>query len=197
MCISISLSSLSSPLSSSSSDVVEIEDLGTKIKKLSFINKKQDFYNKSSIVSINTSITSGKVSVTIKIRKAKRTYEVEGITNAIGIHTNAYDTLHITYILTEDGKVYKLEDDLHNVETTEGYKGEAHDLGLVNVVKIAVSKKLKFKLNNNLEKIVPCVYIITDDDRIFTDESFIEGKTIVELVEKKKENTNENASVNN
>ena len=57
--------------------VVEIEDLENKMKKLSFINKKQDFYNKSSIVSINTSITSGKVSVTIKVRNKKRTYEEE------------------------------------------------------------------------------------------------------------------------
>ena len=177
--------------------VFKIDDLQAKINKLSFINKKQDFYNKSSIVSVNSSISLGKVSITIKVRNKKRTYDVDGIDNAQCIHTMVSNTSHITYILTKDGKVYKIEDDLPTVEKTDGYKGKAKDLGLVNIVKIAVDKKLKFKLNDKLDNIVPHVYAISDDGRIFTDESFKEGASIVEVVEKKKEIKKENASQSN
>ncbi len=177
--------------------VIKIDDLQNKFNKLTFINKKQDFYNKSSIVNVNSSITAGKVSITIKVRNAKRTYEVDGIENAICIHTMVLNTSHVTYILTEDGKVYKIDDNLPTVEKTDGYKGEAKDLGLINVVKIAVDKKLKFKLNDILDQIVPCVYIISDDGRMFTEEKFKEGASIVELVENKKEVKKENASQSN
>ena len=175
----------------------EVEGLETKLKKLSFSNKKQDFYNKSSKINVNTNIKSGKVSITIKYDNVKRTYEVDKIENAVGVHTNAANYKHITYIVTEDGKVYKIEDDLNTVKETENYKGEAVDLGLTNVVKIAIDKSLKFKINSELTAITPCVYIKTDDDRYFTDESIYEGEKIVELIEKKVEETNENASENN
>lgn len=177
-------------------EVFEVENLQSKINKLSFVNKKQDFYNKSTKVNVNTNITSGKVTITIKFDKIKKSYVIDNIDNAICVHTNVSNTTHTTYILTEDEKVYKVEDDLPTVKTTDNYKGEAVDLGLVNVIKIAVDKTLKFKINSELKKVVPCVYIKTDDDRVFTDEAIIEGKQIVELVEKKKE-INENASNNN
>ena len=171
--------------------VVEIEKLEKKLNKLSFVNKKQDFYNKSSNININTTIVSGKVNISIKIKKKKRTYKIEEIDNAKAIHTNVYNNTHISYILTEDGKVYRVEDNLSEVKKTEDYKGTAVDLGLTNVVKIAVDKRLKFKMNSELKKIVPCVYIVTDNNRVFTDETFIEGEKIVELVEKPIENASQ------
>ncbi len=175
--------------------VIEVEELEKKLNKLSFVNKKQDFYNKSSKININTSVTAGKLNVLIKIGKVKKTYTVDELEKIICVHTNVYDNKHISYILTEDGKVYKIEDDLSIVKKTDDYKGEAVDLGLTNVVKIAVDKKLKFKINSELKTIIPSVYIKTDDNRVFTNEVFFPEEKIVELVEKPIEN--ENASQNN
>jgi len=170
--------------------IYEVENLEKKFNKLSFVNKKQDFYNKTTKYTINTNITSGKVNVSIKFDDIKRVYEIDNISNAKSIHTNVDTTgdgVHITYILTEDKKVYKVEDNLKEVKEKEDYKGNAEDLGLTNVDSIAIDKNLKFKINDGLETIVPCVYIKTDDGRYFTDEKIIEGKNIVELVEKKTE----------
>ena len=172
--------------------VIEVEKLEKKLNKLSFVNKKQDFYNKSSKININTSVTAGKLNVLIKIGKVKKTYTVDELEKIICVHTNVYDNKHISYILTEDGKVYKIEDDLSIVKKTDDYKGEAVDLGLTNVVKIAVDKKLKFKINSELKTIIPSVYIKTDDNRVFTDEVFISEEKIVELVEKPIENASQN-----
>ena len=172
-------------------EVFKVENLTNKMNKLSYSNKKQDFYNKSSKINVNTSISAGKVTVTLKIKGKKVVYDVDNIGKAIGVHTNAYGTTHYTYILTEEGKVYKIEDDLNVAKNTENYKGTAVDLGLTNVVKIAIDKNLKFKINNELKEIVPCVYVKTDDNRYFTDEKIIEGKNIVELEEKVIENTSQ------
>ena len=175
-------------------NVVIVNFLGSRATNfLSIENELKD----NSKVTYTIIDFGGKVSITIKVRNAKRTYEVDGIENAICIHTMVLNTSHVTYILTEDGKVYKIDDNLPTVEKTDGYKGEAKDLGLINVVKIAVDKKLKFKLNDKLDQIVPCVYIVSDDGRMFTDEKFKEGASIVELVENKKEVKKENASQSN
>ena len=52
-------------------------------------------------------------------------------------------------------------------------------------LKIGIDKTLKFKINSESETIVPCVYVKTDDDRIFTDEAIIEGQKVLELTPKK------------
>ena len=171
-------------------EVYEVEDLNNKIGKLSFTNKKQDFYNKSSKYTINTIITSGHVKITIKIDSTKVEYEVENVENATSVATNVYKNTHVTYILTKDGIVYKVQDDLDKIKDIKDYKGSANPLGLTNIVKMAIDKNLKFKVNSELKDVVPCVYV----NRVFTDESIIEGKSIVELVEK--EVKNENASTN-
>ena len=129
--------------------------------------------------------TNELINVSIKNDKIKVKYEVEGIEKAISIATNVNKGLHISYILTEDGKVYRLEDDLNTL--TSDYKGSAVDLGLTNVVKIGIDKNLKFKINSESETVLPCVYVKTDDDRIFTDEVILEGEKVVELIEKKEE----------
>lgn len=164
--------------------IFEVEELDSKLNKLSFSNKKQDFYNKKDNINVNVTISSGVVSVSIKIDKIKVSYKIEEIKDAICIHSNVYKNHHITYILTGSGKVYKIDDDLNEVKNTEYYNGKAIDLKIMNATSIAIDKNLKFKINKDLDNIVPCVYIKTNDNRIFTDEKIIDNENIVELIEK-------------
>ena len=175
---------------------VEIKDLETKMKKFSFVNKKQDYIKENTITTLNSNISSGKVTISVKIRDQKKEYVVPEIEDAKSI--GSYLVLegsgtHISYILTESGKVYKLVDSLSDIKGTENYVGTPKDLGLTNVVSIAIEHNMKNSLLEDKTKVQPFVYIKTDDNRYFTDEALLEGKEVVELVEQKEE-VKENAS---
>ena len=177
----------------------EVKDLETQMKKLTFVNKKQDYIQGS--VTLNSSISSGKVTISIKSKTSKKEYVVPEIEDAKSIGSyiiTTPDVTHISYILTESGKVYKIVDDIKTVNETDNYVGTPNDLGLTNVDSIAVDHKLKNTLLEDKTAVKPFVYIKTDDSRYFTDEELIAGKDIVELIELKEEletpNVEENTS---
>ena len=178
---------------------VEIKDLKNRLNALNFAFKKQDYYNKTTIATVNAIIADGKVSITIKSGANKRAYSVMDIDNAVSVLTNVNikdGGTHITYILTEDGRVFKIEDKIKEVKESADYVGKANDLGLTNITAMAIDKNLKFKLGSE-EAVEPCVYMKSDDGRYFTDEKIISNEEVVELVEKEvetKEETKENTS---
>lgn len=176
---------------------VEVKDLKNRLNALNFASKKQDYYNRTTIATINTIIADGKVTISIKSGSKKVAYSAMNIDNAISVLTNVNikdGGTHITYILTEDGKVFKIEDNIKEVKETTDYVGTPKDLGLTNITAIAMDKNLKFKLGSE-EVIEPCVYMKSDDGRYFTDEKMSGTEEVVELVEvEAKEETKENTS---
>ncbi len=182
---------------------VSIKDLETKLNKLSFVNKKQDYVKDNSFITLTSNIEDGKVVITLKMKANKREYTVPEIEDAkcIGSYLILEGSgTHVSYVLTESGKVYIIEDDLKTANEDEKYVGKAVDLGLTDITSIAVNHKLNFSLLEDKTKVKPFVYAKMEDGRVFSDEDFIEGKEIVELVEEKqeevKEETKENTSTN-
>ena len=164
---------------------VEVKDLENRLNALNFAYKKQDYYNKTTSATINTIIADGKVSVTMKCCSIKRAYSVMNVENAISVLTNVNvldGGTHVTYILTEDGKVFKIIDKIKEVKEDENYIGTAKDLGLTHITSMATDKNLKFKLGNELGSDIN-VYMKSDDGRYFTDEKFNNNEEVVELIE--------------
>ena len=170
--------------------IVEIKDLKTKFDLLKFDNKTRDDYKVDNVATIKTNIFNKKVTVTITIGNVVRKYILSTLDNVISTRSSidSESNTHITYLLTEDLKVYKIVDDLAKVKEDENYMGEPKDMGLINVSAIAINQDGKFSLKDK-ENNKPCVYIKTSDGRMFSDEVLKEKTSLVEVVEKVSENT--------
>ena len=86
------------------------------------------------------------------------------------------------YILTADGSVYKIIDEMDKVKSNKEYKRTLKNIGIKNAIQIAVTDN--FSLNDNAFVISPTIYIKTSDNQTFTDESLLDNEAIVEVNEK-------------
>lgn len=166
--------------------VVEVKNLADKISNLDFKNKTRDDYKLDGVGSVKTNIFNGKVTVTLTINGKTYKYIVGSVLNVVSTRSNiSKDGKHVTYMLTGEGKVFRIEDDLKEVIETENYKGTAKDMGIINVLAISINQGDKFSLDgrNKEEDIKPSVYILASENRLFTDEKLSEKQNgIVEIV---------------
>lgn len=165
---------------------VEIKDLTKKFEELDFKNKTRDDYKEENI-AIKSNIFNGRVTVTISMGDEHKKYILEDIDNVISTRSNYSEGSQVTYILTEEGIVYKIVDELDKVKETDDYMGKPVDMGLINAEAIATNTNSDFHLNDKNEHTSCNVYIKTKDGRMFTNESFLEGSKIVELIEQKEQ----------
>ncbi len=165
--------------------IVEIQDLNNKIKNLKFDNISRDDYKIDNFATIKTNIFNKKVTVTITLDNITRKYILSSLNNVVSTRSslNQKNNSHITYLLTEDYKVYKIVDDLAKVKTDENYIGIPKNMGLINVESIAINQDGKFSLKNK-DSNEPCVYIKTKDGRLFSDEKLKDKTQIVEVIQK-------------
>ena len=164
--------------------VVKINKLSEKLSKLNFDNKTEATNDDGDgVADIVAHINNGGVVVNI-LNGENTSYVVDGINNAVslgvGLSVQGNGTL-VTYILTGNGKVFKIEDDLNNVK--ENYKGTAIDLEVTDATAIAVVDN-NFNLDDEAQTTLPTVYIKTKDGRVLTDETSLTSTSkIVEVVE--------------
>lgn len=173
--------------------IVEVRNLDKKIENLNFDNKTRDDYKLDGVGTVKTNIFNGKVTVTMTIDGKIVKYIVSSIPNVITTRSNiSSDGICVTYILTSEGKIYKLEDNMKEAAaSTEEYNGTPKDMGIINVSAIAINQGDTFSLDGRKksEDIKPSVYIKASENRLFTDEKLSETqKGIIEIVLKDETN---------
>lgn len=171
-------------------DVVKVDNLNTKISSLNFDNKTSDEIVEEDFLTVKANINDGKVTVNLNITEGgstiERSYTVSSITDAKGVRTGISvegNGFAVIYILTNSGKVYRIEDEIGEVKTNANYLGTAKDMLIEEAVEMtAVSES--FSLRDNVERVTPTVYIKTKDGRFFTDEPINDQQGLIEVVEK-------------
>lgn len=162
---------------------VEISELSNKLKKLDFTSKRTATAGVADEKPFSISIVSDK-EIKITHNYAGLSYNL-AIENAIsvgaGFGAQGSGEAHF-YILTADGSVYKIMDEMDKVQSNKEYKGTLKNIGIKNATQITVTDN--FSLNDNAFVISPSVYIKTSDNQIFTDESLLDNEAIVEVIEK-------------
>ena len=171
-------------------DVVKVDNLNTKISSLNFDNKTSDEIVEEDFLTVKANINDGKVTVNLNITEGgstiERSYTVSSITDAKGVGTGISvegNGFAVIYILTNSGKVYRIEDEIGEVKTNANYLGTAKDMLIEEAVEMTTVNEL-FSLRDNAETITPTVYIKTKDGRFFTDEPINDQQGLIEVVEK-------------
>ncbi|MBR4178213.1 MAG: hypothetical protein IKR57_02550 [Bacilli bacterium] len=172
-------------------DKVAVTDLNNKLSKLDFNNKTTSHSSEDEWLVLDAKIADGKVEIKINItegeeEKIERVYTVEDINNAVSVGSGISvqgSGFADFYILTEDGKVYRIEDEISEVKKDVNYTGLPKNMLINNAVSIAVVDS-SFNLADNAETTIPTVYIKTNDGRIFTNEPINEQQGLIEVIEK-------------
>ena len=172
---------------------VEVSNLNTKLSSLDFSLKTKSESNEEEWLTLTSEIVDGKVTNTITINEGgesvetiTRSYTVEDVENAISVGTgisvqgNGYADF---YILTSNGEVYHIEDEIGEVKATSNYIGMAKNMNIKQAASIAVVDQ-SFNLSDTAETTTPTVYIKTNDGRIFTDEPIKFQDELIEVIEK-------------
>ena len=162
---------------------VKILELSNKLKKLDFTSKRTATAGVDDENPFSISIVSDK-EIKITHNYAGVSYNLE-LENAISVGAGfgAQGSGEANfYILTADGSVYKIIDEMDKVKSNKEYKGTLKNIGIKNAIQIAVTDN--FSLNDNAFVISPTIYIKTSDNQTFTDESLLDNEAIVEVNEK-------------
>ncbi|MDY6071410.1 MAG: hypothetical protein SPI44_00805 [Bacilli bacterium] len=162
---------------------VKILELSNKLKKLDFTSKRTATAGVDDENPFSISIVSDK-EIKITHNYAGVSYNLE-LENAISVGAGfgAQGSGEANfYILTADGSVYKIIDEMDKVKSNKEYKGTLKNIGIKNAIQIAVTDN--FSLNDNAFVISPTIYIKTSDNQTFTDESLLDNEAIVEVIEK-------------
>ena len=162
---------------------VKILELSNKLKKLDFTSKRTATAGVDDENPFSISIVSDK-EIKITHNYAGVSYNLE-LENAISVGAGfgAQGSGEANfYILTADGSVYKIIDEMDKIKSNKEYKGTLKNIGIKNAIQIAVTDN--FSLNDNAFVISPTIYIKTSDNQTFTDESLLDNEAIVEVIEK-------------
>lgn len=162
---------------------VKIENLNSKLSKLDFNSKTISTSGVSDEVPFSINIVSNK-EIKITHNYANISYNLY-IENAISVGSGFSvqgNGSAVFYVLTADGSVYMIEDDMSKVKTTASYVGNAVNIGVKGATQIAVTDD--FSLDDDALAANPTVYIKTSDNKILTDENLLDNENIVSVVEK-------------
>lgn len=162
---------------------VKIENLNSKLSKLDFNSKTISTSGVSDEVPFSINIVSNK-EIKITHNYANTSYNLY-IENAISVGSGFSvqgNGSAVFYVLTADGSVYMIEDDMSKVKTTASYVGNAVNIGVKGATQIAVTDD--FSLDDDALTAKPTVYIKTSDNKILTDENLLDNENIVSVVEK-------------
>lgn len=162
---------------------VKVSNLSNKLKKLDFTSNKTAIAGVDDEMPFSISIISNKeVKVTHNYAGLSYSLFVESaISVGAGFSAEGKGEADF-YILTADGSVYKISDEVDKVSSNKGYTGVLKNIGIKNATQIAVSDN--FSLDDNALTSTPTVYIKTSDNKIFTDEKLLDNETLVEVIEK-------------
>ena len=160
---------------------VNVTNLQEKVSKLNFETKLTSIYDgQDGEPKLNVTVENGVAKLTYNIDSTNKTYEVTSLNNVIscGITYSVQGNGGaVTYLLTSDGKVYKIYDnfmDLNNV-------GKLIELNVNNANAIAVDNTT---LQDSALAGYPMVVIKTNDNKILTDDTNLtDNNTLVEVVE--------------
>lgn len=161
---------------------VKINNLNTKISKLDFSNKTISTSGVDDEVPFSISISPNK-EVKITHSYANLSYSVN-IENAISVGSGFSvqgSGSAVFYILTSDGSVYKIEDDMNNVNSNKSYTGVPKNIGVKGATQMTVTDN--FSLDDDAVTSSPTVYIKTSDNKLLTDENLLVSDEIVSVVE--------------
>lgn len=161
---------------------VKINNLNIKISNLNFNNKTISTSGVDDEPPFSISISSNK-EIKINHSYANLSYIVN-IENAISVGSgfNVQGSgSAVFYILTSDGFVYKIEDDMNDVNSNKSYIGTPKNIGVKGATQIAVSDN--FSLDDEVITSNPAVYIKTSDNKLLTDENLLVGEEIVSVVD--------------
>lgn len=162
---------------------VKITNLNSKMSKLDFNSKTISTSGVDDEVPFSINIVSNK-EIKITHNYANLSYSLY-MENAISVGS-AYSVQGngsaVFYVLTADGSIYKIEDDMSKVKTNSSYTGNAINIGVKGATQIAVTDN--FSLNDDAVTTNPTIYIKTSDGKILTDENLLDKEKIVSVVEK-------------
>ena len=163
-------------------DKVEVSNLSTKLSKLDFENTTNDVYSGGeSEPTLEVNVEQGYVAVLYTLKSDVKGYEVEGITNAVSARVDYSaqgNGAAVVYILTEDGKVYRIYDDFSNLNDL----GNLVELNVNNAKSIAAGN-ITFK--DDAPTSSPTVVIKTADNKVLTNDSNLsKDNLLVEVVNK-------------
>lgn len=162
---------------------VKINSLTSKLSKLDFTNKTTAIAGVDDELPFSISIISNKeVKVTHNYANLSYTLPME---NAISVGAGFSvegPGFAVFYILTSNGSIYRVEDNMENVRTNSSYKGTALDMGVKEATQICVTDNIS--LNDESLTASPNVYIKTSDNKVLTDERLLDSEKIVSVIEK-------------
>lgn len=160
-----------------------VSNLSNKLSKLDFTTKKIATAGVDDEIPFSISIVSDK-EIKITHNYAGLSYSLY-IENAIsvgaGLNVEGSGEA-VFYVLTADGSVYNIVDDIGKVKSNNAYTGTLKNIGIKNATQIAVSDS--FSLNDDAVTTLPNVYIKTSDSKIYTSEKLLDNESIVQVIEK-------------
>ena len=162
-------------------ETVKVSNLDSKLSKLDFNNRNESFFKlKEEKVELTARCTQGYVSVYYNYGSIKEGYEVYHMSNAVTAkitYSAQGNGAAVTYILTNDGKVFKIFDDFSDPKNF----GRTVELNVKNAKSIAVGN---MTLKDNAYASYPTVVIKTDDNKVLTDDpNLATDKSLVEVVD--------------
>lgn len=162
---------------------VKIENLNSKISKLDFNSKIISTSGVDDEVPFSINIVSNKeIKITHNYANVSYSLYMENAISVGSAFSVQGNGSAIFYVLTANGSVYKIEDDMAKVKTNSSYTGNAVNIGVKGATQIAVTDD--FSLNDDAITTNPTVYIKTSDSKILTDEDLLDNEKIVSVVEK-------------